>query len=605
MRLSLTLAASLLTLAPAALADLTVDQKVADFQQLAALYAKSYAPYELKLNLYGFDLLNTRPWLDQVKASKTDIDFYDICAKYVASLQDSHDEFTIRSTFDAWLHFDGDLYDGKFIIDYIDRSYLPSSKYPFRIGDELVSVDGMAVADLITSFGPYAVNGSSNPVSRKRIGAGIVTDRYQAWYPRANDIGTTAAVVVNRQATGTQDAYTVTWDVFGDALTTAGLIPSPHIKQPAQPTSHAKHRSGFKRRGTESDEQDSNPWGATFSEPGAEVVADEAVPGYMTTLSSLQFMGAAEGPINSLKGSGISPFGSLFPVFNPPAGFKLRLGVRSSDLFLSGTFPSGSKTIGFIRIPSMSPSSTASALSQFSGEIQYFQGNVDGLVIDVMANGGGSICYTEQLVSMLIPGTFTRTLEELRATVQWQSSFASAVANATINGAPGWVIADYQYMLDAVKAALKDNRARTGGLPLCSYKEESDPYFDSKGVLALYTKPLVVVTDNFTLSAGELFTMFLQDNQRATVIGTTTDGGGGNVVSLAATAYSEGNTRMTQGIIRRVMPFSVPGFPAMPYYDGVGIYPDIWQDYMTVANLNTGGADFVAAVVSAITNQIP
>ena len=605
MRLLLTLAASVLTLAPTALADLTVDQKVADFQQLAAVYAKNYGPYELKLNLYGFDLLNTQPWLDQVKASKTDIDFYDICVRYVASLQDSHDEFTIRSTFDAWLHFDGDLYDGKFIIDYIDRSYLPSSKYPFRIGDELVSVDGMAVADLITSFAPYAVNGSSNPVSRKRIGAGIVTERYQGWYPRANNIGDTAAIVVNRQATGTQDAYTITWGVFGDAVTTAGLIPSPHVKQPAQPKSSASHRSRFKRRGTELGERDWNAWGATFSEPGPDMAPDEAVPSYLATLASLQFMGAAEGPINSPKGSGISPFGSVFPVFDPPAGFKVRLGLRNTDEFLSGTFPSGSKTIGFIRIPSMSPSNTASALSQFSGEIQYFQGNVDGLVIDVMANGGGSVCYTEQLVSMLIPGTFTRTLEELRATLQWQVSFASAVERATINNAPGWVVADYQYMLDAVKAALKDNRARTGGLPLCSYKEESDPYFDSKGVLTLYTKPLVVVTDNFTLSAGELFTMFLQDNGRATIIGTTTDGGGGNVVSYSATSYSEGLTRMTQGIIRRTMPFSVPGFPAMSYYDGVGIYPDIWQDYMTVSNLNSGGVDFVAAVVSAITNLIP
>lgn len=61
---------------------------------------------------------------------------------------------------------------------------------------------------------------------------------------------------------------------------------------------------------------------------------------------------------------------------------------------------------------------------------------------------------------------------------------------------------------------------------------------------------------------------------------------------------------MTQGISRRLNPVSVPGFPMMPYYDGVGIYPDIWQDYMTVSNLNTGGTDFVAAMTAAILSLV-
>src|SRR5450432_3526740 len=104
----LPLAAGLLALAPAALADLTVDQKVSDFMQLAGLYAKNYGPYEEKRDVFHFDLYKIQPWLTEVQQSQTDIDFYDICVRYVASLQDSHDEFTIQSDYDAWLHFDGD-----------------------------------------------------------------------------------------------------------------------------------------------------------------------------------------------------------------------------------------------------------------------------------------------------------------------------------------------------------------------------------------------------------------------------------------------------------------------------------------------------------------
>jgi C-terminal processing protease CtpA/Prc len=145
----------------------------------------------------------------------------------------------------------------------------------------------------------------------------------------------------------------------------------------------------------------------------------------------------------------------------------------------------------------------------------------------------------------------------------------------------------------------------TGYLPLCGYSLESTPILDSKGSIVLYTKPILVLTDNFTLSAGELFTMFLQDNQRATVIGMQTDGGGGNVVSYSNVgAYSEGNTRMTQGLVQRLRPVAAPGFPAVPYTDGVGITPDIPLDYMTVSNLNSGGADFFATVTATITKMV-
>ena len=177
-----------LYLGPLSFAQLTPDQKVSDFMQLAGLYAKNYGPYEEKRDVFGFDLYKIQPWLTQVQQSESDIDFYDICVKYVASLQDSHDEFTIQSDYEAWLHFDGDIYDGKFLIDSIDRSYLPRSTYKFTIGDQLISVDGVAVADLLTQFAPYAVNAASNPVSRARIAAATITDRLQALYPRATSI---------------------------------------------------------------------------------------------------------------------------------------------------------------------------------------------------------------------------------------------------------------------------------------------------------------------------------------------------------------------------------------------------------------------------------
>jgi Peptidase family S41 len=205
---------------------------------------------------------------------------------------------------------------------------------------------------------------------------------------------------------------------------------------------------------------------------------------------------------------------------------------------------------------------------------------------------------------MLIPGTFQSFTQDIRATVYWKYAFSGAVRSAIAARAPSWVVDDYQFMLDAINGALAQNRALTGSLPMCSYAAESTPYLDSKGNLALYTKPIVALTDNFTLSAGEIFVMLLQDNKRATIVGTTTDGGGGNVVSYNAASYSEGLTRVTLGLIPRISPVAVPGFPAVPYYDGVGIYPDVWLDYMTASNLKTGGSDFLNSFVATLATMI-
>src|SRR5437773_9735118 len=94
---------ALACLAGSGYAQLLPDQKLIDFQQLAALFAKQYAPYEWKRDALGVDMLRIGPWLDRVRATKSDLEFYEICAQYVASLNDVHAEFFLPSDFQATL----------------------------------------------------------------------------------------------------------------------------------------------------------------------------------------------------------------------------------------------------------------------------------------------------------------------------------------------------------------------------------------------------------------------------------------------------------------------------------------------------------------------
>jgi len=54
----------------------------------------------------------------------------------------------------------------------------------------------------------------------------------------------------------------------------------------------------------------------------------------------------------------------------------------------------------------------------------------------------------------------------------------------------------------------------------------------------------------------------------------------------------------------RKNPVRADGYPAAPYVENIGVYPDVAVDYMTLDNLTQNGKPFVDAFVSAITNYI-
>src|SRR5215218_3794803 len=130
---------------------LTLQQRISDLNQLASQYAKNYGPYEWKRDVQGFDLLRLTPWLHRIHHSD-DLDFQEALIEYVASLNDAHDTIAFPTTFSVSLPFTVDIYDGKVLIDSINRTRLPVAQFPFQIGDELIAVDSRPVEQLIAEF---------------------------------------------------------------------------------------------------------------------------------------------------------------------------------------------------------------------------------------------------------------------------------------------------------------------------------------------------------------------------------------------------------------------------------------------------------------------
>jgi len=553
-------------------AQMTLDQKMTDFQSLASVYAKRYGPYEWKKDALGVDLLNIAPWLTKVRATDTDLDFYELMSQYVASLNDAHDVYQLPSNFQANLNFSVDIYDGKLLVDYINRSRLPAAEFGFVIGYELVSIDGQDAQKLLDGLLSYEV--AANPRSTRRLAAELLTFRPQALMPHAGDVPE-ISVVVFRRPDGKQETYRIPWSKSGLLLESVGRYTTPG-------TSLLAAVPGGRRQ------------------PRPNPVADPQAPGESPSyLKVLQRLQNCRLPDRMVEG-----FGTQAPIFAAamPSSFVLRQGKSLLDPFYSGVFWANGHNIGFIRIPSFS--GTTAAITAFQNEIAYFQANTEGLVIDIMRNPGGSGSYTNALLSLVMPSTWRSIPFEVRATSEWVVSISSSLVSAAAQGAPKSTLDLLQAIKDELVAANAAMRGRTKPIPLDDVVIDREPARDSKGVLLAFTRPIIVLTDEMSASAADVFAATIQDNGRGALVGWRTMGAGGNVEAWEGGVYSLGVTTVTEALMVRKNPIATAGYPTSAYIENVGVRPDIEVDYMTTSNLTQKGKPFVEAFVAAIVARI-
>ena len=560
-------------------AQMTADQRVQDFQNLAALYAKRYAPYEWKREALGFDLFNLSPWLDRVRGAKDDLEFYEISLEYVANLQDTHSSYRVPSNFIADLGFTVDIYDGKVMIDSINRARNPASDFPFQAGDELVSVDGKTSEEWIAALSRFRKYGSS--LTTRRNAADLITFRTQSTVPRAVELGETAAVVV-RRANGELETYTVPWTKTGSPLTKVGPVPSPKysVRKSAQTGDAPDYLNLLlEMRNWSLPAGEPLLMGQTTSEETGETLPRR----YLTT--------------------GI---GSRNPVFRTglPSNFVQRLGLASADFHFSGSYESQGHKIGFLRVPSFGPFDMAGAVRELDTEIAFFQQNTEALVIDVMRNPGGG-CYMADLAARLIPHNFFFFGEEVRATRDRVQSAQNALDAATRARADQWIIDLYRSYLDTLTQASTENRGLTGSIPACNQFRSPLPPGDLQlPASVVYTKPLIILVDEFSISAADIFPAMMQDNGRGLVVGMRTSGGGGSVSNWPSGFFSEATASNTNTLVVRNHSIATEEYPLTPFVENIGTRPDVPLNYMTRQNMLNGGRTFVGEFSQIVVDQI-
>jgi hypothetical protein len=570
MRLPILLLAAA-TCAPSLLAQVTPEQRVQDFQWLVNLYTRRYAPAEWKKESVGFDLSNTTQWLERVRNAKDDIEYHEIALEYVAALEDSHSQYTAPGSATATLGFSVDIYDGKVLIEAIDRSRLPVAEYPFVVGDELISLDGRTAEEWIEHLAKYRKVG--NPTATRRLAADRITFRSQSLYPRIGELGDTASVVI-RRANGEMGTYTLPWKKAN----------IPYSGSPRVPKSLS-------------------PQTARSEESYVEVL--NSLWNWSAPTTDTVFQGQAlddEG--NVVPRRYVLGYGGKQPTFLLPPSFVWRLGKTNAEFHFSGIYEADGLRIGYLRLPNFSPPNLASAVAELDKEIQYFNENTDGLVLDIGRNTGGG-CYMLDVARRLIPHNFWFFGEEIRPTWDRIQILQTQLEIARQQNTPEWVLSSLSHTVDQLLAAYRSGSHRTEPLPTC-YFQNMAAVWTNTPVENPYSKPLIVLVDEFSTSAGDIFAAMMQDNNRGPLVGTRTNGAGGAVSHpLLAGPMTEAMASNTNTlVVRKDYVANAPDFPINRYIENTGVRPDVVIDRMTRDNLMTSGRPFVDAFTKVMVDHI-
>jgi C-terminal processing protease CtpA/Prc len=553
--------AVLVLVAPVLRAQMAAEQKSMEFQQIAALFAKRYAFLEWKQTAFGIDGLSIGPWLERVAKTKNDLEYFDICAQYVAAFRDSHTSFLLPSSYQASLGITVDDYGGKILIDSIDPTLAAWQGFRLQVGDQLIGIDGVSPEEAVKAYLPLA--GEGNERTARRIAIGFLTKRPQVILPRAFEVGKTATVQV-RDRDGQTKTQELNWQTVGAPYTIAGPARSPKVET----TAH----------------------GAA----AAEASAAGRIPPYLANARKAQVLRTGKRMI--------AGFGAIEPAFAKglPDTFVKRLGGGKYDGVYSGILKSGEVNIGFLRLPDFSYGTMYDA----EDELTYFQDHTDGLIVDVTRNPGGYGCVAEDILSYMTQTGMTSLGNQIRMTWDYLASLQSDLELAREMDADPVEIYELEKLVAASKEAFAKERGMTEPMPLCGYTTDIAPAKDRKGKLLGYTKPVMLLIDDASASAAEVFAAVLQDNGRALLYGMRTVGAGGAVSQYPAGVYSETGASIALSILVRNTTREYDGFPATAYIENVGVHPDKVDDYMVEENLLQSGKPFVDRALASMVEHI-
>lgn len=479
---------------------------------VAYTFSVKYAPAEWKKTFSGWDLdeqINRAKSAVLARDNITIKEYQHILLSYFKSTCDYHVDVTFNSTEMAFLPFRIQGANGRYFFVWIDRHH---TSLPISKGDELISVDGKPIADVIAELKKEELG---NP--------GSLTDQAKAEMLFSERIGSLGnrvpsgkiSIGVKHAGSKKTATYKVSWDYFEEQIPSHKIYLGSTLKASCGDQNESINDHSFFHK---------------------EMTAGSYKP---RQAALKQYF---EGKGGSNEDNGPDPIGAKYS-FVPLLG-KVVSKVASSVPFHAYVFTTPSKrTVGYIRISDYygGTAGPSAAAKEFQNLIEKFEEETDALVIDQVDNPGGEVLYMYALASMLTNKPLKvpkhrelLTQDDVMECISKLKEYKKMGKKKSKKEDSDKTISGYPVNSELIKnlssycqfIISEWNAGHLFTAPVCIYGIQT--LQNSK---THYTKPILILVNEMSLSCGDLFPAMMQDNKRAVVFGTKTAGAGGCIIN--------------------------------------------------------------------------
>lgn len=471
-------------------------QTLSTIEFIENVFSSSYAPRDWKAKQSGW---NIEDEANKARASVlglgSDLNIKSaqkILRKLVGSTRDYHVGISFHASERATLPIEIRSAEGKFFIVWIDRDKLPEKSFPLLVGDEITGFNGKPVAE---ERNQILAEIDQNVFETDQVLAEMYLTRRVASRGISVPRGPIELEVTRNKDGKVQTLiHQLTWEYQEEKIKFNSLAAEPTNIVPSI--------------GTRS------------------LASWQMLPGFWKDLVSSKSLNQTNPHMLGARQSFVPSLGQIF--WQTEKENKFHAYIFKAE---------GGGIYGYLRIPSYVAGGEEA--KEFLSIVKRMEESTDAMVIDQVNNPGGSVFYLYSLVAML---TDKPMLTPKHRMIITQSDVADAletlkslekVANedeakkvlgATIGGYP----VSYQlsqffkgYMQFIVE---QWNQGVHLSSPFYLGIDKIMPHPDGR-----YTKPILVLINEFDFSGGDFFPAILQDNQRATLLGVRTAGAGGYV----------------------------------------------------------------------------
>ncbi|WP_394835453.1 S41 family peptidase [Pendulispora rubella] len=523
----------------------------ADFDQIVSSFRGLYGALTRKEARYGFqfDALAAQ-YRTRIDGAHSEAEYRRIFEEFIARFKDAHVSLSANLVSD-----DAHAFGLPFRVMPVGDTFVvyeAAQGGTVHVGDELLSIDGRSATDLTNSFLPLI--GIANPLAARHFAANHLTSRpvYASEGLQAN----ARAQVRLRNDAGVEREEAVTWQE------TPRLLPAV----PAAPVAGA----GGPRAAMAVSRVAADVTRAELSKLG------DRVPFFMT---------------DAVRAS-LGVAGEVAPSRAALARFGLTPQQGAAIHFFATTYSLGQKKVLLVRLPSYMQGDAQ--LNYLRALFSEQQPRVDALVFDQTHNPGGSLGFAQDVVSLLAPRRVNGFVQKMHADRLWIQTFAKAAKDTRDANPADPTAAIYEGRAHDIDAAYSANQPLSIPIPL-----SPEPTLEPDA--AHWTKPILLLADELSVSCADIVPLLLKANGLATLFGQTTMGGGGNVEEVATLTNTQAVLNLSRGLGTVYDPNGQ--YPESNIIEDNGVAPDVAYSH-TLADFRAGYIGYVRAFNAALAARL-